>query len=54
MDKIIVLIIFLFTCCDISLLGLLFVTENRQFRQFIILTMMVPLQHDAAIVYRNF
>ena len=29
---------------------LLFVTENRQFRQFIILTIIVPPPHDAAIV----
>ena len=33
---------------------LLFVIENRQFHKFIILTMMVPFQHDAAIVYRSF
>src|ERR1700730_3690 len=33
---------------------LLFVTENRQFRQFIILTMMVPFQHDIGIVYWRF
>ena len=32
----------------------LFVTENRQFRQFIILTMMVPFQHDVVIVCRSF
>jgi hypothetical protein len=33
---------------------LLFVVETRQFHKFIILTMMVPFQHDPAIVYRSF
>jgi len=35
-------------------INVLFVTENRQFRQFIILTMMVPFQHDVGIVHRSF